>query len=531
MRLKAPLLILVFFFSGVCFGNDFGNPTIEKGWNELVKDHEKEALGYFWQANRVAIAQNNIGDIAESYFYLGICSYGSSLENGLQFATKALSEYKKLEKSDLHRATIGRSKCLQLISTIYSRQKKYTAALKLSKEVVHHLQSTNYDNATLGLAYRSIGELYELQNKKDSSKVFYHLAFEVFEKSKSIAYLPGIYSKLGMLSMDEKSKAVSLNYFKKALLLSEQTQNKQAEVISLIGLGKWHLELENKVSEAENLFEKACNISEQLSDKTFEIKAIEALIGVRKKQNNFVEVSRLQQKIIAIKDSVSSSEKELMTKKLEVQFEVSEINRKFELIAKQKEVSRLTNYLLATVIFLFIIVFLFFRRIYKRDKVLLATKEELVLALEDQKSLKELQFTNDLEYKEGQLSAVAFQMLQKNELLEEIRNVLQQKEAQWEDRLTKIVNTNLSSDTNWKDFDKYFESVNKNFYTKVKSNYPEISQNDLKLCALIKLNLSIKEMASILNISPDSVKTARYRLRKKLGLNTEDNLTDFILSI
>jgi DNA-binding CsgD family transcriptional regulator len=73
--------------------------------------------------------------------------------------------------------------------------------------------------------------------------------------------------------------------------------------------------------------------------------------------------------------------------------------------------------------------------------------------------------------------------------------------------------------------------VNKHFYTRLKQNYPEISANDLKICALIKLNLSIKEMAAILNISPDSVKTARHRLRKKLQLSTEENLTDFILTI
>ncbi|MGK4566280.1 helix-turn-helix transcriptional regulator [Flavobacterium sp. 3HN19-14] len=129
------------------------------------------------------------------------------------------------------------------------------------------------------------------------------------------------------------------------------------------------------------------------------------------------------------------------------------------------------------------------------------------------------------------MSAIAFQMLQKNELLEEIKEIIHGKENIPEEQLSKIINSHLISDSNWNDFDKYFESINKNFYTKLKQNYPEISANDLKMCALIKLNLSIKEMASILNISPDSVKTARYRLRKKLRLNNEDNLTDFILSI
>ncbi|HNP98308.1 MAG TPA: LuxR C-terminal-related transcriptional regulator, partial [Bacteroidia bacterium] len=81
------------------------------------------------------------------------------------------------------------------------------------------------------------------------------------------------------------------------------------------------------------------------------------------------------------------------------------------------------------------------------------------------------------------------------------------------------------------DFNVQFESINKNFYERIRQAYPDISPNDLKVCALIKLNLSIKEMAGILNISPDSVKTARYRLRKKLQLNSEDNLTEFILKL
>jgi DNA-binding CsgD family transcriptional regulator len=97
--------------------------------------------------------------------------------------------------------------------------------------------------------------------------------------------------------------------------------------------------------------------------------------------------------------------------------------------------------------------------------------------------------------------------------------------------LTRIVNKGFNQDKEWDDFNLHFESINKNFYTKIRESFPGISPNDLKICALIKLNLSTKEMASILNISPDSVKTARYRLRKKLNLNTEDNLTGFIQAL
>ena len=67
------------------------------------------------------------------------------------------------------------------------------------------------------------------------------------------------------------------------------------------------------------------------------------------------------------------------------------------------------------------------------------------------------------------------------------------------------------------------------FFKDLKQAFPEVSNAELKLCALLRLNMNLKESAKILGIAVDSVKTARYRLRKKLGLKTEDNLVDFLI--
>ena len=70
------------------------------------------------------------------------------------------------------------------------------------------------------------------------------------------------------------------------------------------------------------------------------------------------------------------------------------------------------------------------------------------------------------------------------------------------------------------------------FFAKILKDYkPDLSNYELKLCALIRLNLNMKEMATILGISAESVKTARYRLRKKLALSREENLIDFIMTL
>lgn len=533
--IRTLLLSLILLLSLNSHASPSKNPLIQKGWAALVKDNENEAFRCFWEAHEKAKKEKNTADNAESLLYLGICSYGSSLEKGLQYVTQSLNEYKLLEKTNPEKALIGRYKCLQLISTIYIRQKKYDEARQLSQDVVSELKDKYDTSGTLGLAYNTLGYLHELKNEKKEAEHYYEFALVVFQTGNNVAYIPSSYCKLGEIAKDNNDKEKSNGYFRAALNIAENSHNKQAQVTALIAIGNWTMKFENDLLLAEIHFSNARIISMRLSDKTFEIKTIEALIELKKQEKDFEEVSKLQNQVLVIKDNFYSFEREQIVKSLEVQFDVSEKNRKLELVSAEKEVSKLTNYLLGLLLVVLIVVFtiliFFLKRINKRDKQLLKTKEELVNLMEDQKLLKEQQFQNDIEFKESQLSAVTIQMLEKNELLDEIKTILNKKEPTSEKEIKKIVSKYTIQDNNWKDFDNYFESVNKNFYTRLKQKYPEISSNDLKICALIKLNLSIKEMASILNISPDSVKTARHRLRKKLQLNTEENLTDFILSV
>lgn len=533
MLKKLPFVLLL-LFTVAASGQPSGNALLQKGWEALVKDNDNDAFRYFWAAHERAKKQNNTADKAESLLYLGICSFGSSLEKGLQFATQSLSEYQKLEQTDAQKARVGRARCLQLISTIYSRQKKYKQAKQLSHEVIAVLKNQPDSSGTLGLAYASLGSLHQIEKQQDSSEYYSQRALEAFIRSKNTAYLPNAYLKMAQFWQQRHDRSNSLRYLNKALQLADLTQNQQARVAAMVALGKWQLELDNNEAEAEKYFRNARIIAKNLSDKLFEAKALEALIALKTRQADFAQVSALQTNLIALKDQFYSLEREQIVKSLEVQFDVSEKDRKLNLLSKERELSRLINVILVIglvlLVLLFALTYLFLKRIHKKDRQLLKTKEELVQVLENQKQLKEQQLQNDLEHKENQLNAITFQMLQKNELLDEIKSTIEKDELS-EQQLLKMVNKHLTQGQSWNDFDKYFESLNKNFYTRLKQKYPDISSNDLKICALIKLNLSIKEMASILNISPDSVKTARYRLRKKLQLATEENLTDFILSI
>jgi FixJ family two-component response regulator len=93
------------------------------------------------------------------------------------------------------------------------------------------------------------------------------------------------------------------------------------------------------------------------------------------------------------------------------------------------------------------------------------------------------------------------------------------------------VNFALNLDKDWENFKIHFEQVHNNFFDHLKSKFPDLNSNDLKLCALLKLNLDTKQIATVMDISPESVKVARSRLRKKLQLEQSENLSSFITHV
>lgn len=152
--------------------------------------------------------------------------------------------------------------------------------------------------------------------------------------------------------------------------------------------------------------------------------------------------------------------------------------------------------------------------------------------------LKLTALEGQLEHKNKELASYALNFVRKNELIEEFSTKIKSLKEKSDpllfnelDKINRIINDNLRIDQDWNNFKMTFEEVHGDFFLKIKEVYANISSAELKLCALIRLNLNLKETAPILGISPSSVKTARYRLRKKLGLATEDSLVDFLILI
>ncbi|MEL7123682.1 MAG: hypothetical protein AAFO07_29840, partial [Bacteroidota bacterium] len=179
--------------------------------------------------------------------------------------------------------------------------------------------------------------------------------------------------------------------------------------------------------------------------------------------------------------------------------------------------------LLISLVFLIIVGIIYFNYVrskHKSEKELIKKKQEL-----------EIQKANEIvELKNKELSAFTLKLIEKDEFISTLKDKLSKKSSEIDvQEIKRVVNVmSAGNEDNWKEFEARFIQVNKNFYQNIKGSFPKLTQGDLKLCALIKLNFSSKDMARLMGISVESVHTTRYRLRKKLGLTREINLIEFI---
>ena len=115
-----------------------------------------------------------------------------------------------------------------------------------------------------------------------------------------------------------------------------------------------------------------------------------------------------------------------------------------------------------------------------------------------------------------------------NQLKQEMSQLPQNDEL---NTIFKSIDKAINNGEDWAFFEQAFNHADKKFFTRLKEKHPVLTPNDLKLCVYLRLNLSSKEIAPLLNISSRSVEIKRYRLRKKLDLERDTNLNEYVISI
>jgi DNA-binding CsgD family transcriptional regulator len=172
------------------------------------------------------------------------------------------------------------------------------------------------------------------------------------------------------------------------------------------------------------------------------------------------------------------------------------------------------------------------RLLYIHELEINKTESELV-------ALRNDKLEADINFKNSELASSAMHLVKKGELLTKLKSELSQVIKGLDNPIAieelKKMRKSLSEDDNmdqeWENFTKHFDKVHSDFVVGLKEKHPNISASELKLCAYLRMNLTTKEIAQLMNISVRGVEISRYRLRKKLGIPSEQNLFDYLINI
>lgn len=163
-------------------------------------------------------------------------------------------------------------------------------------------------------------------------------------------------------------------------------------------------------------------------------------------------------------------------------------------------------------------------------------------ALEKEKEMIRLRnekLRNDMKHKEKELTSSTMHILHKNDFLIKIKDELQKaRKTENQSMLDKKINSvirqidkDIDNDAHWEIFEKHLEQVHEDFLNRLNAEHSELSAREMRLAAYLRMNMTSKEIASLMNITPRAVENNRYKLRKKLDLEQGDNLVDYILKI
>lgn len=464
---------------------------------------------------------------------LGVAYYHQgNYDKALEILLKTLAQAEMLHRNEMI-PTI-----LMNIGLVYHDQKAYDKALEYYA-MTRTRAAANQDSVLLGKAINNIGTLH-LENKNqeeairsfDTSLVIKRHTNDQLGVGATLANLGRAYSELGNYPR-------ALEYLDQSEVIRKRLDDKLGLVVTndiRISI----LIIQKKFDEAEKLLQKNLELAKELGG--------ENLVLVSGRYAEFFRAKGDFEKALywyEIKtkhnDSLFNETKSRKLSELQVIYEVNKKEKEILLLEKEREEARfIRNALIVSLITLTIIIMLviyFIRFRIKKQRQLYEMEHALNAKMIENAALREEELIKEIEFKNKELASYTINFVQKSELMEDLKRNLQDivpenpEVAKKIAGISKLVESSYHVDREWEDFKMQFENVHQNFFRILKQRCPELTNGDLKLCALLKLNMNMKEAAKVLGISPESVKAARYRLRKKFGLAQDDNLVDFVINI
>ncbi len=547
------------------------------------------AIVYLLEEEKYALEK---GDSLSLYYTtsdLGyIYIYKKEYQTAIKYYRQAVNYFKVSGSStqEKNRSMKNLSVLLNSIGSLYIKKLQYDSALIYLYKALAIREKINAPERMIFANRYNIGVCYYSMNDYEKAIKLNQDLLEKAKESKDSVYMARAYSMLGIIYVDTKDSLKAIKMYQKSIAINKNLNNKRSLANNYVNLSDL-LVNQNQFKEAEKYLKKSKQISKELEINTAFIdlafaklyfktgeyakcikSAEKALDQARKsgsvnveqksldylyqsyfKQKNFHKAYNYLRESYTLLKTQSKKERMEYGEKLKEMFETEKKKKEIEFLKElnakdQKTISlirerqKLIVILFLAFIILSVLLYGYINTKRKKEKQIQQINRQLMeneLALSH---LKEEELRKEIQFKTRQLTTHSINMTKKNQLLQSLSehfdtfiNSCDGKSRDEALKLKRELKQGLNVENDWDLFKMYFEQLNKNFFEKLKSINPSLTNNDYRLCALIKLNMSIKEMASVMNISADSLKNARYRLKKKLHLENDESLPGFIRNL
>ncbi|WP_271785356.1 tetratricopeptide repeat protein [Aquimarina algiphila] len=433
------------------------------------------------------------------------------------------------------------------VGLIYADLKEYNEALREYNKAIHLFTDLKLTN-DVATTFTKIATILIEQNKHIEALEYLNNALEIHTKSNFTYGIAEIHNRLTLLHLNKNNLDKASYHIHESIRLSKEIGDTYGLTSSMILLGKT-LRLKGNLKEAEHNLKMGLQSSKENNLKKQELASYQELKKLKTIMNQPEQALLFYNNYVKLKDTLFNYKKSKEIAFLEFKNKLEQTNTKISILEQEHGKKKIINYTLFTSILLISISAYIILSVYRKrseKEIEFAIKEQDILKSQNSlaqkfiqnEKLKQKELEEQLEFKNKQLTSYTFNFQQKNEIINKIQNIVKHldqvsslEEKKLIQELKKLAEENLSIDKNWENFRNYFEETKIGFHAKLKLKHENLKANDLKICSLIRLNLNIKETASILGISPGSLKTARYRLRKKLELNPKQEIIDYLISL
>ncbi|WP_410221349.1 tetratricopeptide repeat protein [Pedobacter sp.] len=466
-----------------------------------------------------------------------ICFSQGHYQLALEYYLDADKIFGTLNKPDLMASNLND------IGLFYYYNKQSNLAREHYNRALELLKKTK-NRAGMAETFGNIGHLYEKKHQYDSAFYYQHLALQNFTAIKDHDGSAKIYENLGSIYEDLEKYDSAAVYFNKSLALYQETKNEigSVEVVNNLGdlLRKTGKYLQS-IAKTKEAYQMALDLgnSYQLAATTKDLAKTFALMGKMDSAYHYAELSRKHTLDIYSLDGIKQASF------LQVLYDM---DKKSDEI-KELQVNRRMNQtiIVASLIVLALLVVLSVT-FYSRQRLKIKEQQaeakqkqiesELLASRIKNQDLEEEKLKEQLELKSRELSAHTLNLIRNNQFLEHMRTSLQalvkdekRDQKRQMQKLIVEINESIAQEQYWKEFIQAFEQVHQSFFEKLKEKSKDLTAADIRLIALLKINLNSTDISTLLGISTDSLRVARYRLRKKLNIPQGGNLTTFVQSI